>query len=252
MRLIVLCITIFTVLLCNGKNPNFGEEKFEYDLSIGFFQVGKANLNYVHSQQTGKRTMLAHAYSTGIVDFFHNFNFKFTNELDQRTGLPLWATKEFYEGKYHSRNKVRFDHVSRSDSTVVFSDSIGINVVPKNIFDILSGVYHIMNHALTKPFEKGDTISTCCYFTDEVWTLKLVYIGDEPVKTFRGKELCRKFYLIPQKGYFFKNDDDILFWFSKDGLNTPMRIQMRFVLSSIKAELSAYKNSLSPKRPLNP
>lgn len=234
-----------------SKN-SVGIERIDYNLSIGFLRVGKATLKYSNRRLSGHRSMVAHAYSTGIVDFFYDFDFKFNNQLHKKNGLPFISCKEFYEGNYHTKNTVRFDHFSRPDSSIVESDSIGTKVVPKGIYDILSGVYHIMNHEINRPLRVGDTITTQCYFTDEVWNLKMVYVKDDKIKTFRGHENCRKFHLIPQKGYFFKNDDDIAFWFTLDGLSIPVLIKMNFVLSSIKAQISYYENTLKEKRPSTP
>lgn len=221
------------------------EESLHYRLSIGFLSIGEAKASYIRNQKTGEHYMEAHAFSSGLLEFFYGFDFLFETRLDSKSNLPIKTHKRFKEGKYQTENRVMFDHTTRVDSTIVQSDSVGMRVVPKNINDILSGVYSVMHQQISSDMLLGDTISTICYFTDEVWNLRLVYVGDEELKTYRGNEACFKFYLLPQKGYFFKNDDDISLWMTKDKNHVPVKLKLNMVLSSIKGEITSYKNTLS-------
>ena len=54
------------------------------------------------------------------------------------------------------------------------------------------------------------------WFTDELYPIRLRYMGMEEVKTRSGKIKCYKFNPVTEVGRLFKTKEDVSFWFSAD------------------------------------
>jgi hypothetical protein len=141
----------------------------------------------------------------------------------------------------------------REDSTVVNSQKSGIAVVPKEIYDILSGFYLLRKKYVSGPLQKGDTIFIKTYFTDEVFDLNIRYMGKEKVKTSFGKIKCLKFNPVTEVGRAFKTEDDMTIWFTDEPNFLPVKIRLELRIGSVRVELVDFsglkhESQLQPKR----
>ncbi len=77
----------------------------------------------------------------------------------------------------------------RQDSAILTSDLTGIHITPQGIHDILSCFYWFRNHNLPdmENVKKGDIITIMTWFTDELYPMRMKFIGIEDVKTRHGK-----------------------------------------------------------------
>ena len=85
---------------------------------------------------------------------------------------------------------------------------------------------------------------------DEIWTLKIKYVGDEIVKIKSGKYKCHKFVPVIQTGRLFKNESDVNFWVTNDENRIPILVKAKIPVGSIKMHLvewSGLKNKLTSK-----
>ncbi len=80
--------------------------------------------------------------------------------IDPESELPLKSIRNVREGRYRRYNVVMFDHKTRSDSAILFSDRTGTHIAPKGIHDIISCFYYFRNHILPGggKLKKGDVI----------------------------------------------------------------------------------------------
>ena len=89
-----------------------------------------------------------------------------------------------------------------------------------------------------------DTVSQAWlpWFNEELYKFKMAYRGTEKVKTDFGKFECLKFSPVLENDATFKNEDDMVAWFTNDGNYVPVRIIIKLPLGKAKCELRSYKN----------
>ena len=170
-----------------NKIPDYTGEHLEYAISYSFIRAGNATISFTQDSLSPDYHIYAFSKTIGLADVLYRIRDIYECYMNTQTGLPRLGIRNVREGSYRQYNEVQFDHVSRADSTIVTSQLTGVHVVPKNIFDILSGFYHFRKNYVPEQLNKKDTILIKTYFTDEIWDLKIRYIGRETVKTKIGK-----------------------------------------------------------------
>jgi len=179
--------------------------------------------------------------TTGIADALYKVRDTYESYIDPSTDLPVKAIRNISEGRYKRYNEVLFDHESRTDSSLVYSQTSGLQVVPKNIHDILSGFYYMRKYYITDDISLGDTIHIKTYFTDELFPLYVCYKGTETIRTKFGKVECYRFDPVTEVGRLFKTENDMSIWFSKDKNFIPVRIRFDIYVGSVKVDLIEYE-----------
>jgi hypothetical protein len=85
---------------------------------------------------------------------------------------------------------------------------------------------------------------------DELFELKIKYMGDEVIELRKGKFKCMRFVPVVQTGRYFKHEEDVSFWVTKDKNRIPIQIKAKIPVGSVKMHLVGYsglKNELSSK-----
>jgi len=248
--IILSCFFLILIILSFKKHENRQSdspykpgENLTYLIHYGFINGGKAFINIDNDFILDKKAyhVKIHAKTTGIADALYKVRDTYESYIDPSTDLPVKAIRNISEGRYKRYNEVLFDHESRSDSSLVYSQTSGLQVVPKNIHDILSGFYYMRKYYITENINKGDTIHIKTYFTDELFPLSIRYKGTETIKTKLGKVECYRFDPVTEVGRLFKTEDDMSIWFSKDKNFIPVRIRFDIYVGSVKVDLIEYK-----------
>jgi len=84
------------------------------------------------------------------------------------------------------------------------------------------------------------------WFTDELYPIRLKYIGIEEVKTKAGKIKCLKFNPVTETGRLFKTEEDVSFWFSADKNYLPVKIRFDIFVGGFTVELTNYEGLIYP------
>ena len=133
------------------------------------------------------------------------------------------------------------DHLSREDSSLVYSTKTDTVVVPKNIFDLLSGFYHYRTNCLNDKLPLDHTFSATTFFIDEVWDLKIRYCGKETVKTVYGPIECLKIKPVTIIGHFFHTADAMSIWLANYGRYIPVKFTVDLKLGTLVGNISGYR-----------
>jgi hypothetical protein len=246
---IIITISILTSSSLMGQNYRVGE-KVDYIIHYGVLNGGVATLELKSDTFNGKEvwhsTMLAK--TTGMADAIFRVLDIYESFIDPKTELPVKSIRNVREGRYRKYNEVLFDHKTRSDSAILNSDLTGIHIAPKGVHDILSCFYWLRNHILPAMdnAKKGDIITIMTWFTDELYPIRLKYLGTDEVKTKVGKINCYKFNPITEKGRLFKTEEDISFWFSADKNFLPVRIRFDIFVGGFTVEMIKYEGLINP------
>jgi hypothetical protein len=225
-----------------NASPYQPGERLSYLIHYGFINGGNAVLYMEEDTLFGKDVhhIVISGWTTGLADALFKIRDTYESYVDPETDLPVKAIRDIREGRYKRYNEVTFDRESRSDSTILHSQRSGMLVVDKYIHDILSAFYYFRKYQLPPQFEKGEIIEIMTYFTDELYPIRLRYMGKETVKTKVGKVACYKFNPVTEVGRLFKTEDDMTIWFSRDDNFLPVKIRFELFIGSVQIDLMAH------------
>jgi hypothetical protein len=249
-----ICITgiVLLISLCaNGQIYTYKPgEKVTYSIQYGFITAGTATLELktdtfnnrevLHSKIAAKTTGMAEALFK-LLDIYESY-------VDPATELPVKSIRNIREGRYRKYNVVLFDHKTRADSSILTSDLTGVHIAPPRIHDILSCFYYFRNHILPVDtnLKKGEITTIMTWFCDELYPIRLKFIGMEEVKTKVGKIMCLKFNPVTETGRLFKTEEDVSFWFSADKNFLPVKIRFDIFVGAFTCEVTNYEGLIYP------
>lgn len=224
-------------------------ENINYVIQYGVLTGGVASIEIHNDTLNGKPVWHSklEAKTTGITDAIFRVLDIYESYVDPQTEMPVKSIRNIREGRYRKYNEVLFDHKSRPDSAILTSDLTGVHITEKNIHDILSCFYWVRNRILPeKQLVKGDMITVMTWFTDELYPIRLRYMGSENVKTRHGKIHCYKFNPVTETGRLFTTEDGVSFWFSADKNFLPVKIRFDIFVGSFTVEMTDYSGLVYP------
>jgi hypothetical protein len=248
------CITGFAMLIstfAKGQTVSYKVgEKVTYTIQYGFITAGSGTLELNSDTLNGKEvwhSKLA-ARTTGMAEALYKVLDVYESFIDPVTELPVKSIRNIHEGRYRKYNVVLFDHKTRADSSVLNSDLTGIHIAPPKIHDILSCFYYFRNHVLPidSNLRKGELTTIITWFCDELYPIRLRYIGTDEVRTKVGKIKCYKFNPVTETGRLFKTEDDVSFWFSADKNFLPVKIRFDIFVGAFSCEIVSYEGLVYP------
>ena len=225
-------------------------EKVTYIIQYGFITAGSGTLELKSDTLKGKEVWHSKlsARTTGMAEALFKLVDIYESYIDTVTELPVMSIRNIHEGRYKKYNVVLFDHKTRTDSSILNSDLTGIHIAPSGIHDILSCFYFFRNHILPvdSNLKKGELTTIITWFCDELYPIRLRYIGMDEVKTKVGKIKCYKFNPVTEVGRLFKTEEDVSFWFSADKNFLPVKIRFDIFVGAFTCELLNYEGLIYP------
>lgn len=248
--LILILILIFPVN-SYGQNPPYqAGERMEYLIHYGVINAGLVTLE-LKKDTFGRKQVLHYkflAQSTGLADALFKIRDIYESYINPETQLPVKSIRNIQEGKYRKYNVVLFDHNTRSDSAILNSDLTGIHITQKGIHDILSCFLYFRKSIMSKNpvLKKGEMITIMTWFTDELYPIRLRFIGMDEVRTKVGKIKCYKFNPVTETGRLFKDEEGATFWFSADKNYLPVKVRFDIFVGSFTVDLNSYEGLAVP------
>jgi hypothetical protein len=186
--------------------------------------------------------------TTGLTDAIYRVLDIYESYIDPETGLPVKSIRNIREGRYRKYNEVLFDHKTRPDSAILTSDLTGIHITQPGIQDILSCFYYFRNNILPdeKKLVKGEYTTIMTWFADELYPIRLKYMGTDEVKTKLGRMRCYKFNPVTEKGRLFSTEEGVSFWFSADKNFLPVKIRFDIFVGSFTVEMTGVQGLVYP------
>ncbi|TAL64955.1 MAG: DUF3108 domain-containing protein [Bacteroidetes bacterium] len=253
MKRIFLIISLATLISSKGWTQIISYqpgEKVVYTIQYGIITGGTAVLDLNSETYNGKEVWHSKimAKTTGIADAFFKVLDIYESFVDPMTELPVKSIRNIREGRYRRYNEVLFDHKTRADSAILTSDLTGIHITTQGIHDILSCFYYFRNHILPADtdLKSGELTTITTWFTDELYPVRLKYIGRDEIRTKVGKIKCLKFNPVTEKGRLFNTEDDVSFWFSADKNFLPVKIRFDIFVGAFTCEIVSYEGLKYP------
>jgi len=220
-------------------------EKVIYTIQYGIINAGTGSLELNSETFNGQEVWHSKliAKTTGMADAFFKVLDIYESFIDPVTELPVMSIRNIREGRYRKYNEVLFDHKTRAYSAILTSDLTGIHITSRGIHDILSCFYYFRNHILPvdSNLKKGEVITIITWFTDELYPIRLRYVGTDEIKTKAGKIKCYKFNPVTEAGRLFKTEEDVSFWFSADKNFLPVKIRFDIFVGAFSIEITSYE-----------
>jgi len=234
------------VTLPSVSNKAFQDgEILRYRISYGFVDAGEAILEVNSTTKKGNNRDLLHVKGTGRTLGGFNSFFKvmdtYESYIDKKGVFPWFFVRRVDEGGY----KITQDYAFLQDKEKVkvnenqeFKTTIGIQ-------DMISSFYYARTLNF-KNMKKNDTFEFKCFMDNEVFLLKIKYVGDELIHIRKGKFNCHKFVPVVQTGRLFKSEKDVSFWVTNDENRIPILVKAKIPVGSIKMHLVDWEGLKSP------
>lgn len=248
LQLILVLLPVFTNDSTSSEEftvPVYTGEAMHYKLKYGIFNIGIALITCFEDSAGNGNIIRAEAQSAGLFRIIKDLDYRFECSMDPATGLPNSSIMNLRDGNTTSYSKVRFDHYSRADSSIILSEIKGECTAPKNIHDILTAYYYFRKNLYKENILSGLPVVIQTYLADMLWDLKIAYTGVETINTIYGPSVCQKFKASTVIGDFFRNDDDMTLWFTEDKYHIPVRIHLNLRLGSVTGDIVRYQKPIN-------
>ena len=227
------------------KNEAFKRgEILKYRMHYGFINAGEIIMQVLdENKKIGERNTLhvvGLGYTNSSFDWFFKVRDKYESYLDEEAIIPWLFIRRVNEGGYKINQNQIYNHYKNT----VDSDGKSFDT-PDNVQDMISAFYYARTIDFSTAKE-GDVFEFPCFVDNEVWPLKIKYMGKETIKSDIGKIRCIKFRPIIQKGRVFKKEEDMNAWISDDKNRIPVRAEAKIAVGSVKMDITEYSGLANP------
>jgi len=212
------------------------------DAGVAILEVKKeseriSNRDVYHVVGTGK--------TTGAFNWFYKVRDRYETYIDEEALVPLKFVRRVNEGGFIINQDQEFDHINNK----VNSDGKILDV-PAGIQDMLSAFYYARNFDYCN-IVVGDEFTVNTFVDDEIFPLKIRYVGLETIKNRLGKFRCLAFHPVIQEGRVFDAEEDLTVWISNDDNHIPIAVEAKLFVGSARMDLQSYSGLANPLARLN-
>lgn len=220
-------------------------EKLTYIVHYGIVNAGEAVVELKESDTDimGRKVWRAvgKGRSLGAFNAFYRVDDHYETYFDAQGVFPWIFQRRVSEGGYEFSQ----DYMYKQHRKEVTTQENKTYAVPSGVQDMLSAFYYARTLDFSNA-EVGDVYTIETFLDDELWPLRMKYMGKETIKLRNGKYRCMKFQPVVQEGRIFKGNDDLNVWITDDGNKIPVLAQAKVLVGSIKMELSGYEGLAHP------
>lgn len=223
-------------------------EVLKYRVTYGLVDAGEAIIEVKSTERKGANRPLYHVKGTGktlgAFNSFYKVHDVYESYVDQKSIMPWYFVRDVNEGGYKVNQKYTFNqnkyNVHNGEKTFK---------TPMEVQDMISSFFKARTLDFTN-IKIGQVFSFKCFMDDEIYNLKIKYVGDEVVKVRKGKFKAHKFVPVVQTGRYFKHEEDVQFWITADVNKIPLLVKAKIPVGIVKLHLvewSGLKNELISK-----
>jgi hypothetical protein len=224
----------------NSANYAFmAGEQLTYRIHYGFVDAGTATLKVEDSPYSfaGRPAykVVGTGRSEGSVDWFFKVRDHYETHIDKEGMFPYRFLRNCDEGGYRIQQDYTFFPERRAFKNIKGEGYKS----PEFVQDMLSAYYYArtLNYSYASV---GDIFTITTLVDDEIYPLRMKYIGKETITIDAGTFRCMKFVPVLQKGRVFKQEHDLTVWITDDLNHIPVLAEAQILVGSIKMELKEY------------
>jgi len=188
-----------------------------------------------------------HGNTTGLADMMVRVRDNWGAYVDTASILPQKAYRYIEEGGYRKNEMISFDHgddvatVLRLDKKTRTLKEKEDFEVPDNILDIVGGYYYLRTLDYDK-YQEGDEIDLRGFFDDEIYNLKIKFLGKEQLKTKLGTFNTLVIAPIIPENEFFDGREPVKAWISDDKNKVPLKIRAELGIGALEIDIKEMNN----------
>ena len=235
MRGLFLALFLFPLTVYSQSDlPYKVGEYSAFDISFGGIKVGSAEMK-IEKQIKINGVSTFHIIGKGRTASFFDWFFKvrdvYETYLDTSKIRPVKFVRDIHEGGYEKKQQYIFKH---SVGKVFWKDTS--YVIFPTTQDMLSALFY------ARTFNKNDLLQKKSFFVpifmdEENYSLEILYLKDEKVKTNFGEVNCMVFKPKMQEGRVFEDGEEMKIWISDDRNHLLVKVETQIWAGSIKAIL---------------
>ena len=178
-----------------------------------------------------------------MAEWFFKTRDRYETFVDKDSLVPLEFIRDVNEGGYKINRHIIFDHDSNKATDL--KDKKKSFSIFENAQDLLSTFYYARCLDV-KDIKVGDQIPVSMFLDHEMFTFSFKYLGEETLKTKKGKIKCKKFTPLVQEGRVFNEKEGMTLWVSDDENQLPIKLETELVVGSITIDLIEFENLRYP------
>lgn len=244
MRGLFLAFFLFPLTIYSQSDlPYKVGEYSAFDISFGGIKVGSAEMK-IEKQIKINGVSTFHIIGKGRTASFFDWFFKvrdvYETYLDTSKIRPVKFVRDIHEGGYEKKQQYIFKH---SVGKVFWKDTS--HVIFPTTQDMLSALFY------ARTFNKNDLLQKKSFFVpifmdEENYSLEILYLKDEKVKTNFGEVNCMVFKPKMQEGRVFEDGEEMKIWISDDRNHLLVKVETQIWAGSIKAILVKHQGVKYP------
>ena len=244
MRGLFLALFLFPVTIYSQSDlPYKVGEYSAFDISFGGIKVGSAEMK-IEKQIKINGVSTFHIVGKGKTASFFDWFFKvrdvYETYLDTSKIRPVKFVRDIHEGGYEKKQQYIFKH---SSGKVFWKDTS--HVIFPTTQDMLSALFY------ARTFNKNDLLQKKSFFVpifmdEENYSLEILYLKDEKVKTNFGEVNCMVFKPKMQEGRVFEDGEEMKIWISDDRNHLLVKVETQIWAGIIKAILVKHQGVKYP------
>jgi hypothetical protein len=220
-------------------------EKVSYKIYYGIIDAGVASIsvNATNQKFNGRESyhIVGEGKSVGTFDWFFKVRDRYETYMDKEGLFPHRFIRNCDEGGY----KIFQDYTFYQDQRAYKNHRNETFVTPEFVQDMMSSYFYARTLDYSS-LKKGDIITVMTLVDDEIYPLRMKYLGKETIKIDMGKFNCLRFAPVVQKGRVFKKEEDLSVWITDDANHIPVLARAKILVGSIKMELTGYAGLANP------
>jgi hypothetical protein len=228
----------------NNKAFQAGEI-LQYRLHYGAINAGVAQLEVkkMDKKIAGREVfhIVGFGRTKGAFDWFFKVRDRYETFLDVDGVFPWMFVRDVNEGGYKIKQKYTF---AQNKNKVDNGEGKTFDA-PNGVQDMLSAFYYARSIDYSNA-KKGEIFTIWSFVDDELWPLKIRYLGKDQIKISGQKYKAIKFCPVVQEGRLFKDEEDVSVWISDDENKIPLLAQGKVLVGSVKFELTSAKGLANP------
>ena len=244
MRGLFLALFLFPLTVYSQSDlPYKVGEYSAFDISFGGIKVGSAEMK-IEKQIKINGVSTFHIVGKGRTASFFDWFFKvrdvYETYLDTSKIRPVKFVRDIHEGGYEKKQLYTFKHSAGK----VFWKGTSHVIFPATQ-DMLSALFY------ARTFNKNDLLQKKSFFVpifmdEENYSLEILYLKDEKVKTNFGEVNCMVFKPKMQEGRVFEDGEEMKIWISDDRNHLLVKVETQIWAGSIKAILVKHQGVKYP------
>ena len=219
-----------------------GEHSY-FDISFRGIIVGSAEMeiaNEIKIDSISTFHIIGKGRTAPFFDLFFKVRDVYETYLDTLKVRPLRFIRDIHEGGFEKKQRYNFSH---ADCLVFYKDtSYAISSISQ---DMLSALFY------ARTFNKDSVKHKRSFFIpvfidEENYSVEVVYLRNEKVKTNFGEINCMVFKPKMQEGRVFQDGEKMRLWISDDRNNLLVKVETQIWAGTIRAILRKCKEVKYP------